>query len=72
MMASKKPAKPIAGQSREKQPELPGKAVKYIVPANSGVSFECPTCKRSLSRGIIYEYEGNLYCKRGCIKVKAA
>lgn len=65
-MASKKPAKPIAGQSRDKGPRLPGKAVKYFGVTNE-VVFVCPTCNRTLSKGIIYEVGTELYCKRGCI-----
>lgn len=66
-MASKKPAKPIAGQNRDKGPQLPGKAVMYNSPVKSGAMFECPTCHRTLSKGIIYEVNSKFYCKRICI-----
>ena len=65
-MASKKPAKPIAGQNRDKGPQLPGKAVKYFGAANAA-PFVCPTCNRSLTKGIVYEVGTNMYCNRVCI-----
>lgn len=71
-MASKKPAKPIAGQNRDKGPQLPGKAIKYMAPTKNAALFECPTCHRTLARGIIYEEGNAFYCKRGCIPAKQA
>ena len=54
---------------------LPGKAVMYMGSKNAE-PYTCPTCSRSLIKGIIYEHEGSSYCKRGCFpkveKVDAA
>lgn len=66
-MAGKKPAKPIAGQGRDKGIQLPGKATLYYSPSNKMKGFSCPTCSRTLLRGIVYEEGGNLFCKRSCI-----
>lgn len=71
-MASKKPAKPIAGQNKDKGPQLPGKAVKYIAKGVGYPLLVCPTCHRTLAKGIVYEDGQTLYCRRGCIPVKAA
>lgn len=66
-MASKKPAKPIAGQSRDTSKLLPGKPVMYFAPTKNAALFECPVCKRTLAKGIIYEENSTFYCKRSCI-----
>lgn len=70
-MAGKKPAKVNSSNKKEKV-ELPGKAVKYMGSKNAK-SFDCPTCNRSLIKGIIYEHtDSNSYCSRVCIpKVEA-
>jgi hypothetical protein len=65
-MAGKKPAKVNSSSKREKV-ELPGKAVLYF--GVRGREFECPTCKRTLIKGIIYEQDQKAYCKRGCLPV---
>lgn len=67
MATKKKPAKPIAGQSKDIGKNLPGKAVMYMTPAKTASLFECPTCRRTLSKGIVYEVGSAMYCKRGCI-----
>lgn len=72
MATKKKPAKPIAGQSKDKGKDLPGKAVLYMVPAKGATLFECPTCHRTLAKGIVYEMNNSMYCKRGCIPVNPA
>ena len=67
-MAGQKPAKKnVSNSQKEIKVELPGKAVKYV--GVKGVKFSCPSCSRSLTKGIIYEHEGNSYCTRSCIKV---
>lgn len=66
-MASKKPAKPIAGAGKEKEKVLPGKAVMYMIAMKGHGLFECPTCNRNLAKGIVYEHNNVMYCKRGCI-----
>lgn len=72
-MASKKPAKPIAGQSRDTSKLLPGKAVMYLSPVRGSNPFVCPTCNRELYKGIVYEHNNVMYCKRNCIpKTEAA
>lgn len=65
-MASKKPAKKNISNTPEKVKELPGKAIKYYGAKNSA-PYICPTCKRSLTKGILYEIDKIMYCKRICI-----
>lgn len=68
-MAGKKPAKRnVSNNQKEAKIELPGKAIKYF--GMKGVYFTCPSCNRSLVKGIIWEYEGSAYCKRACIPKK--
>lgn len=65
-MAGKKPAKVNAANKKEKL-DLPGRAIYYMGAKNAS-GFTCPTCNKSLLKGIIYEYtDGNSYCSRGCI-----
>lgn len=65
-MAGKKPAKVNASNKKEVI-VLPGKALLYFG-SKDAQPFSCPTCKRSLIKGIIYEHtDGSSYCKRGCI-----
>lgn len=45
--------------------EEPGKPVLYI--GLLGKKFTCPTCERSLSRGIIFENLDKRYCSKRCI-----
>lgn len=67
-MAGKKPAKKNITTVKEVKKELPGKAVMYIgVPEKP---FTCPTCNKSLVKGIVYEDGSSMYCKRGCIPSK--
>lgn len=68
-MASKKPAKPMAGQSRDMSKSLPGKPLMYFGSAKAQ-AFVCPTCSRSLIKGIIYEEGNSSYCTRTCIPTK--
>ncbi len=63
-MASKKPAKPIAGQA--KAPQLPGKAVMYFGSSNAE-PFVCHSCGASFIKGIYYEEANKGYCRRICI-----
>jgi hypothetical protein len=65
-MASKKPAKPIAGQSRDTGKQLAGKAVKYYG-SKGAAPFVCSTCSKELIKGIIYEENSSSYCSRVCI-----
>lgn len=67
-MAGKKPAKVNAGNKKQDL-VLPGKAIMYYGSKNSE-AYCCPTCKRCLIKGIIYEHTDNkTYCKRVCIPV---
>jgi len=71
-MASKKPAKVNAGTQKEKVKVVPGKAVKYFSTVKGANPFVCPTCNRNLFKGIIYEHENKLFCKRTCIPTTEA
>lgn len=64
-MAGKKPAKRNVTNTKEVKVELPGKAVMFYGLLTKG--FTCPTCERTLIKGIIYEHNGSSYCNRGCI-----
>ena len=64
-MATKKPAKRNVSNTQEKKIELPGKAVMYYGLLTKG--FTCPTCNRTLIKGMIYEHNDSRYCTRGCI-----
>ena len=44
----------------------PGKPVLYI--GTAGAVFECPDCKRTMGKGIVYENNSKLYCSRNCIE----
>lgn len=66
-MASKKPAKVNAGTVREKVKELPGKAIKYFSPVRGQNPFICPSCNRTLYKGIVFDYNTIMYCSRKCI-----
>jgi hypothetical protein len=64
-MATKKPAKRNVSNTQEKKIELPGKAVMYYGLLTKG--FTCPSCNRTLMKGIIYEHNNSSYCTRSCI-----
>lgn len=64
-MASKKPAKTMAGQARDTNSTLIGKPVMYFGSKNAE-PFICPKCSRSLIKGVIYEENNNSYCSRRC------
>lgn len=68
-MAGKKPAKRNVSNAKEIKVELPGKALKYVGSKNAK-PFICPSCQRSLIKGIIYEDNGSTYCSRRCIPTK--
>jgi len=68
VMAGKKPAKRNVTTTKEVKKELPGKAIMYYgVPDKP---FVCPSCKRSLVKGIVYEDNSSMYCCRTCIPAK--
>lgn len=64
-MAGKKPAKRNVTTVKEVKKELLGKAVLYY--GVEGKEFNCPTCKKSLIKGIIYEHGTDSFCSRMCI-----
>jgi hypothetical protein len=67
-MAGKKPAKRNITNVKEVKKELLGKAVLYYgVPERP---FVCPSCKKTLIKGIIYEDSNASYCSRVCIPIK--
>ena len=66
-MAAKKPAKTNFSNQKAKEPELKGKAVMYQSPVRTDNLFVCPTCNRSLSKGIVYEHSNKMFCRRSCI-----
>lgn len=67
-MAGKKPAKRNITNTKEVKKELPGKATMYYGVAER--PFICPSCKKSVVKGIVYEDNGSMYCCRGCIPAK--
>lgn len=66
-MAGKKPAKVNTSTQKEKVKIQPGKAIKYLSLMKGVNPFVCPTCNRNLFKGIIYEHDSKMYCKRTCI-----
>lgn len=64
-MAGKKPAKRNITNIKEVKKELPGKAVMYY--GSLANEFVCPTCSKTLNKGIIYEHNSSAYCCRTCI-----
>ncbi len=65
-MAAKKPAKRNITNTVVKEKTLLGKAVKYFG-SKTAMPFTCPTCFRTLIKGIIYEELNTSYCSRTCI-----
>lgn len=65
-MAGKKPAKKNITTMTVKEKVLLGKAVKYMG-SKTSQPFTCPTCFRTLIKGIIYEELNISYCSRTCI-----
>ena len=55
----------VNSSNKKEKVDLPGKAVLYY--GTPGKEFECPTCKRQLIKGIIYEQGSEAFCCRGCI-----
>lgn len=65
-MAAKKPAKTNFSNQKTKEAQLPGSAIMFMA-MDQNQKFQCPTCKRTLMRGIVYDYQGTMFCKRNCI-----
>ena len=68
-MAGKKPAKPIAGQSRQviQDPAIFGQLVKFQGFAGSGATCGC--CSRVVIKGMVRIKNDNYYCSAGCAKI---
>lgn len=65
-MAGKKPAKPIAGQSRQvaQDPAIYGQPVKIYGTANA--YSQCPECGSKTIRGIVRSKNEKNYCSVRC------
>lgn len=64
---SKKPAKRnITNTATITKVELLGKAILFF--GSKGLSYTCPTCKRTLQKGMLYEHGNERYCSRRCIE----
>jgi len=65
-MATKKPAKPIAGQVKQavKDPAIYGQQTMYWG-IKSAPSF-CPTCERKTVRGMVRVKQEKIYCSENC------
>lgn len=66
-MAGKKPAKPIAGQSRAKveDPAIYGTLAMFIGAKNA--QCVCSVCERKIVRGMIRLLGDSRYCSKKCI-----
>jgi len=67
-MAGKKPAKPIAGQSRQvvQDPAVYGQPVKVY--GSASAYSECAECGNKTIRGMIRVKGDKNYCSVGCAK----
>lgn len=65
-MAGKKPAKPIAGQSKQQtlDPALYGIQIKYYGDKSSPA--RCKSCGKSIVKGMMRLKAENYYCSVGC------
>lgn len=65
-MATNKPAKRNITNTAVKEKTLVGKAVQYFG-SKTAKPFVCPTCNKTLIKGIIFEDSTISYCSRTCI-----
>lgn len=68
-MAGKKPAKPIAGQSKSTavlDPATYGSLIKFHGSKNAKCS--CGTCAKEIVSGMVREKGGAFYCSTVCAK----
>ena len=67
-MAGKKPAKPMAGQSKQpvQDPAVYGTPMMYIGMKTS--PSECATCGKNTVRGIVRHKNDSFFCSAGCAK----
>jgi hypothetical protein len=65
-MAGKKPAKPMAGQSKQiaLDPAVYGLQVKFL--GSKGFGSICSKCNKETIRGMIRIKEEKDYCSAGC------
>jgi hypothetical protein len=65
-MAGKRPAKPIAGQSKQtiQDPAIYGIQVRFLGSKNSGSI--CSKCNKETIRGMIRVKNEKNYCSAGC------
>lgn len=54
----------LSSDSKNKK-DLVGTHVRYM--GLGGVSYICPSCRRSFIRGFYYEADGKTGCTRGCL-----
>jgi hypothetical protein len=67
-MAGKKPAKPMAGQAKQKvqDPEVYGSLVKFIGSKQSPCT--CTQCGRQVVRGMVRMRKESFFCSANCAK----
>lgn len=67
-MAGKKPAKPMAGQSKQVvlDTAVYGSQIKYIGTKNSPTT--CPSCGRQTIRGMVRQKGSDFFCSAVCAK----
>jgi hypothetical protein len=68
-MASKKPAKPIAGQNRTApvlDPAVYGSLIKFY--GMKTAKCVCGTCAKEIVKGMVREKGGAFYCSSVCAK----
>jgi ferredoxin len=68
-MANKKPAKPIAGQSRTAtvlDPAIYGSLIKIY--GSKDARCQCGSCAREIVKGMVREKGGAFYCSTVCAK----
>jgi hypothetical protein len=65
-MAGKKPAKPIAGQSKQiiQDPAIYGSMIKFVGSKNASCS--CAKCGKLTVRGMVRLKNDNYYCSLRC------
>ena len=67
-MAGKKPAKPMAGQSKQAvlDPKIYGVKVRFI--GIGDAQEKCDTCGKIIKTGMIRLKEDNFYCTIKCVE----
>jgi hypothetical protein len=67
-MAGKKPAKPMAGQTKQValDPAVYGTQIKYMGTKNSPTT--CPSCGRQTIRGMVRQKGEGFFCSLVCAK----